>query len=82
MTLLFRDFRYGIADCIKVIIIDDDMYGITPSAKIPILPNAPPENVSKIPNIPEVVQNCCNAKGLIPGIGKKVLNEKLLTLLK
>ena len=29
---------------IKVIIIDEDIYGITPRANIPILPSAPPEN--------------------------------------
>ncbi len=47
---------------------------MTPSAKIPILPKAPPENVSKIPKIPEdcCSKNCCNASGLIPGIGKNV----------
>ena len=32
-------------------IIEEDMYGITPNAKIPILPKAPPEKVSKIPKI-------------------------------
>ena len=52
------------------------MYGITPSAKIPILPKAPPEKVSKIPKIPEdcCSKNCCKARGFIPGIGRKVPN--------
>ena len=51
---------------------------MTPSAKIPILPKAPPENVSNMPNMPEdcCSKNCCNAKGLIPGIGKKVPRRK------
>ena len=59
---------------IKVIIIEDDIYGITPSANIPILPRAPPEKVSKIPNIPEdcCSKNCWRATGLIPGIGRNV----------
>ena len=53
---------------------------MTPSAKIPILPNAPPENVSKIPNIPEdcCSKNCCKAIGFIPGIGKKVPNRNTI----
>ena len=56
------------------------MYGITPSAKIPILPNAPPENVSKIPRIPDdcCSKNCWRASGLIPGIGKKVPSRKTI----
>ena len=56
------------------------MYGITPSAKIPILPKAPPEKVSKIPKIPDdcCSKNCCKARGLIPGIGKNVPNLKTI----
>ena len=53
---------------------------MTPKAKIPILPNAPPEKVSNIPNIPEdcCSKNCCKAKGLIPGMGRNVPNRKTI----
>ena len=53
---------------------------MTPRAKIPILPNAPPEKVSKIPKIPEdcCSKNCCKASGLIPGIGKNVPSRKTI----
>ncbi len=53
---------------------------MTPSAKIPILPSAPPENVSKIPRIPEdcCSKNCCKANGLIPGMGRNVPRRKII----
>ena len=53
---------------------------MTPSAKIPILPRAPPEKVSNMPKIPEdcCSKNCCNANGLIPGIGRKVPKRKTI----
>ena len=53
---------------------------MTPSAKIPILPKAPPENVSKIPSMPEdcCSKNCCKANGLIPGMGKNVPKRKTI----
>ena len=51
-----------------------------PKAKIPILPNAPPEKVSNIPNIPEdcCSKNCCKANGLIPGMGRNVPKRKTI----
>ena len=53
---------------------------MTPSAKIPILPRAPPEKVSNMPKIPEdcCSKNCCKANGLIPGIGKNVPKRKTI----
>ena len=76
----FNAFKCGMLDCINVIIIDADIYGITPRANIPILPNAPPEKVSKIPKIPDdcCSKNCCKETGLIPGIGKKVPNRNTI----
>ena len=68
-------------DCISVIIIEEEIYGITPKAKIPILPRAPPEKVSNIPRIPDdcCSKNCCKAIGFMPGIGKKVPSRKTIS---
>ena len=56
---------------INCIIIDADIYGIMPKAKILNLSKAPPENIL---NISIIVPLCCSKKfakaaGLIPGTG-------------
>ena len=42
--------------------IDAEIYGIIFNAKIVILPNAPPENISNMPNIPPAEQMLARLK--------------------
>ncbi len=52
-------------------IIEDEMYGIIPNAKIAILVTAPPENTLNIPNKPFWVEliTSFSAWGSIPARG-------------
>jgi len=51
--------------------IDDEIYGMMPSAKIVIRPSAPPENMSNMPRMPPALRAkiSCRMCGSIPGIG-------------
>ena len=54
--------------------IEAEMYGMMPSAKIDIRSSAPPENML---NMLRIVPDCCskncpNANGSMPGTGMKV----------
>jgi hypothetical protein len=61
-------------------IIEADIYGMTPSAKIDILDSAPPENIL---NISRILPLCCSKRklitaGSIPGSVIKLPNLKTI----
>ena len=58
-------------DVINCMMMDAEMYGITPSAKIAMRSTAPPANMLNMPSTPLLCEEkaCAKASGLMPGSG-------------
>ncbi|MNF06948.1 hypothetical protein D3C80_2070100 [compost metagenome] len=67
----FSASSVGTTDVISCTMIEAEMYGMMPRAKIAIRPTAPPANILKSPSTPWLCcwKACASASGLMPGSG-------------
>ncbi len=67
----FNASRVGDTAVKSWMMIEAEMYGMMFSAKIVILPSAPPENMSNMPRMPPALREntSCRIAGSMPGIG-------------